>query len=191
MSVEMTKRTPKKKWLIPPPIRHSPPARESLIDCREDDAEGGLCGIQSEERGFAGSDDIVQWLAVLTNEKNFSYGRIAKASSVPCRTVKKWFDVNEKTRASPSLKNTQACLEALGQSRIAVRPSVTLGEREYDYPIYRVRRELLEKRIEQSAKLQSMSPDALIEKSNSEYKMIARLGSDWPGPTGGGARWHA
>jgi len=122
--------------------------------------------------------------------KKFSYGKIDEASSIPSRTIKKWFDVNEKTRASPSLKNTQACLEALGQSLIAVRPSVTLGEGEYDYSIYRVRRELLEKRIEQSAKLQSMSPDELIEKSTAEYKMITRLGPDWPGPAGGGAPWH-
>ena len=163
----MSETRSRKKRDILPPTRRWPPLRhqeESAADRKE---FSHLLPV--EERGLAGADDIVQWLAVLMNEGSVTYDELSLRSGLPARTIKKWFDHDQNKRKLPNIRSIQACLEALGQSLIPARSEILLKNGESFYPILTFRRELLEKWLEQAAKLAGLSVADFIESREVKY----------------------
>ncbi len=69
----------------------------------------------------------------------------------------------------PSLQKMQACLEALGQSLVAVGASEQISDGESIYPIKRFRQSLLENWLEQTALHRGITVDELIQKLELEF----------------------
>ncbi len=167
----------KKKRAIFPPIRKWAPLRHDDESAADSDEAGDYSRLLPvAERGLAGANDIVQWLAILMNERGVSYNELAKRSGVPVRTIKNWFDHDQNRRKLPNLRSIQACLEALGQPLIPGRAEIPLKNGEYFYPIMTFRRELLEKWLEQMASLSGLSVDELIERREVEYHEAVKRG---------------
>ncbi|NOE32166.1 helix-turn-helix transcriptional regulator [Ruegeria sp. HKCCD7318] len=153
----MTDKPSTRKRSITPPLRSWPP-QTKLTPLRV-----------KHEKGLAGADDIVQWLALLMNKQQISYEELAERSGVPSRTIKKWFSAKAENRPMPSLQKMQACLEALGQSLVAVGASEQISDGESIYPIKRFRQSLLENWLEQTALHRGITVDELIQKLELEF----------------------
>lgn len=177
----MSETRSRKKRDISPPIRNWPPLKrddESAADSDEAAKFSRLLPV--EERGLAGADDIVRWLAVIMNEKGVTFDKLSKRSGVPVRTIKNWSDHDQSKRKLPNLRSIQACLEALGQSLIPAKAEIVLNNGEYFYPIRRFRQELLERWLEQAARLSGLSVDEFIEKSEADYHEAVKRGRVGP-----------
>lgn len=177
----MSNRSVKKKRKICPPIRKwRPLAPEdmSATDLEERADQRGY--LPREERGLAGADDIVQWLAILMNEKNVSCEELSKQSGVPTDTIKKWFKRDQDKRKIPTLRSMQACLEALGQSLIAGRAEIIIKNDIYFYPVMSFRQELREKTITQMASSRGISESELVERQEAEHEEAVKRGLKAP-----------
>lgn len=158
----------KRKRPIHLPARRWPalPNPEVGDDAAEESDPSG----SQKEKGLAGADDIVEWLALLMNEKEVSYEELSSRSGVAVRTIKKWFDNDLAKRTIPNLQTIQACLEALGYSLIPAGPSVLVDETTRYLPLEQFRRSLLLKRLEQGAKHRGTSVEEHIEDQESRFK---------------------
>ena len=171
----------KKKRDILPPTRRWPPLKHQEASAGDsDDRKEFSHLLPVEERGLAGADDIVQWLAVLMNERSVTYDQLSLRSGVPARTIKKWFDHDQNKRKLPNLRSIQACLEALGESLIATRASILLNNGDHFDPIMRFRQELRKKSREQMARLSGLSADEFIERSEANYREAVKRGRAGP-----------
>ncbi len=177
----MSEKRPRKRREIFPPIRKWPPLVQDDENASETDEADKNCHLLSaEERGLAGADDIVQWLALIMNEKGVTYEKLSERSGVPIRTIKNWFHHDQSKRKMPNLRSIQACFEALGQSLAPTKAEIVLKFEESFYPIISFRQELLEKWLEQAARLNGLSVDEFIERSEANYREAVKRGRAGP-----------
>lgn len=171
----------KEKREITPPLREWPPIRENDMDAADVDGVDEYSDrVPAAERGLAGADDIVQWLALLMNERGVTYDDLSARSGVAVRTIKNWFDSNQKRRKGPTLQKIQACFEALGQSLIPGKAEIIVKDDVYFYPILNFRQERLYKWLEQTARQYGISVSERIEMLDKNDRQAVKRGLTAP-----------
>ena len=171
----MTEAPKRKKREIIPPLRTWPPIPAKSTDA--EDLNHSMDSLSNDQKGLAGADDIVQWLAQLMNKKGVSYDQLSNRSGVPSRTIKKWFSRDEASRTIPKLNTIQACFEALGQSLIVSPPSIQIGGGVNIDPIKAFRQQILEDWLDLSARARGVSVADFIEDLEAKHRRAIRNGT--------------